>query len=219
MYFQFKNNIISGINELNQWHTYKNLLCGLPTAKLNQSILEDLADIAKRDFGISDIYVINPESQKVIHEIKDYPFGQVIRLPEITCMALISCFKDGKDELLLDNFEIPILHFQDIALVWFQDDFAFPIDENVLEKLKQTSWKDIITSITASLSYELSIEEKKNKITKKISHLKIQSERIKKRLDNQKYLAKAKWYHIPKEKSKKKQIETKIRILEESLKS
>jgi len=183
----------------------------LAYCKINQSILDGLSYYTKRDFGVSDLYIINPEQQKIINEIKNYRFGQVIRLPKITCMALITNFKNYSKDLdsLLDIFEedyTPPLHFQNIVLIWFQDNFAFPVDNKVLEKLKNTTWEDILKKVGVSLSKEIS----KEKIEKELQYLNNFLKGVDKKLSNEHFINNAT------EKKKKADTEDKIKTLEES---
>ena len=199
------------------------MLCGLPHTEINQRILEDLPKIAEKVFGVSHVYVINPEEQTIIHEIKNYRFGQVIRLPKITCLALIDSFEIGNHESqsLLDtlNDENRILQFYEIALIWFQDEFAFPIANSVLEKLSNMSWKNVARNAGYSISEDVNIEEEKEKIQKEIIRLQGFLKGVEKKLSNEKFINNAPEQVVAIEKKKKSDAKARIKILEEYLAS
>src|SRR4051812_32851275 len=110
------------IESITQWFTYSGLLEGLPTKKMNERILADVRLEAAKFCYINEIHVIEPEQRRIQYEGK-YPFGEPYELPPVICVASVKYFGACRD------------HSKDYAvlgLVWFQREFAFPIDEMIL---------------------------------------------------------------------------------------
>ena len=114
------------IKSIKQWHTYSGLLEGMPTTKMNSQILSGVKEDAKKFCGFKEIYVIEPEQTPILFEGK-YPFGDPASLPGVACIAEIWHYLPFRDETK---------DFSALGLVWFQNDYAFPIDNDILEKIK-----------------------------------------------------------------------------------
>ena len=73
-----------------------------------------------------------PEAQKQMFERR---FGVVERIPYVACRAL---FLSGGVERAGE--EDDIAYMSRLAVVWFQDTFAMPIDDAVLMQIKELHW-------------------------------------------------------------------------------
>lgn len=121
------------IDELLQRHVYSGLLEGMPTTKMNRQIVADAKAEAKKFCGIEEIYLIEPKQTPIPYEGK-YPFGEPSALPPIMCMAKLlyhGVFRNAEKD------------YAALALVWFQEDFAFRIADEILENVKQIPFSKI----------------------------------------------------------------------------
>jgi len=96
-------------------------------------ILTDAKEDAKKSCEFNEIYLIEPV-QRPIEYAGRYPFGDPALLPPISCIAeLWYCFP-------VRNME---KDFSSLGLIWFQGDYAFPIDEEILGIIKQIPFSKI----------------------------------------------------------------------------
>ena len=114
------------IKSIKQRLTYDGLLEGLPTKEMNGRILVGVKEDAKKFCQLNKVYLIEPE-QKPIEYNGRYPFGEPAQLPSVICIVELRCYSVFKDKTK---------DYSALGLIWFQDNFMFPIDSNVLEKIK-----------------------------------------------------------------------------------
>ncbi|QVY65549.1 hypothetical protein [Polaribacter sp. Q13] len=107
------------ISSIEQNLTYSNLLEGFP----NQSYNAEIIYREGKDKYFNEIYVIDPKQTQISYLSED---NYVI--PKVTCRITVRSNKNlkdvGKD-------------FSSLRIVWFQDDYVFPIDKEIIEKLKE----------------------------------------------------------------------------------
>jgi uncharacterized protein (TIGR02996 family) len=118
--------------EIRQFCIYEGLLEGLPTTELNQRIIEELlAEERNRPPG-GEPYLIRPVETPIERpRDRPYPFGQPARLPGIGCVGRFSSSQPARD---------PRRHFSELVVIWFQGEFALPIDPQVWEQLLLIDW-------------------------------------------------------------------------------
>lgn len=121
------------IKAIYQWRTYSGLLMGLPTKKMNARIIESAKKSAQNFTGLQEVYLIEPQ-QKLLSKRRPYPFGIPASLPSTICIVELWHSKALRDENK---------HYSSLAVVWFQDEFAFPIAETILEKMELIPWESI----------------------------------------------------------------------------
>jgi hypothetical protein len=121
---------------LHQTATYAGLLEGLPTRKMNARILADSLDAARRIFHIHEVYLIEP-TQRSLEYKEWYRFGKPAALPSIQCIAELWHHEPAKNTWM---------DFSALTVVWYQDDFAFPISADVIEQMKNLPWNDVAGS-------------------------------------------------------------------------
>ena len=114
------------IKSIKQRLTYDGLLEGLPTKEMNRRILVGVKDDAKKFCQLNEVYLIEPE-QKAIEYNGRYPFGEPAQLPGVICIVELRCYSVFKDKTK---------DYSALGLIWFQDNFMFPIDLTILEKIK-----------------------------------------------------------------------------------
>lgn len=117
------------LTALDQWGTYAGLLEGLPTREMNARIIQETLEGARRRWHFPP-YLIQP-AEKPIEIVRSYPFGTPASIPEITCVAHFDCFDKVRD---------PNLDGSTLPLVWFQADFAFPIEEAIQTQIRALDW-------------------------------------------------------------------------------
>ena len=114
---------------LRQGLVYNGLLEGLPTKGMNRQIIEDLL-AAERQSGAEPHLIVPVETPITSH--RPYPPGEPASLPGVFCVA----------RLQADHGE----RYSSLAVVWFQHDFAFPIDKTVLDQIACLDWAKLATT-------------------------------------------------------------------------
>lgn len=121
------------IKRISQSYTYGGLLEGLPTTRMNDYILASVKEEAKKFCGLDEIYLIEPQQTPIPYDGK-YPFGTPMSLPSVICIIKIwyyTTFRDKEKD------------FSCLGIIWFQNDYAFPIDEEIVEKIKEIPFSKI----------------------------------------------------------------------------
>jgi uncharacterized protein (TIGR02996 family) len=121
------------VESMQQWFTYGGLLEGLPTDRLNREMIERLlSDERERDPWAGEPYLVPPVVRPIDwREERPYPFGTPEELPRVTCVARVRSHRPAR-EMNKDGSALTV--------IWFQDEFAFPIDPRVLEHLRGLDW-------------------------------------------------------------------------------
>jgi uncharacterized protein (TIGR02996 family) len=120
------------LRELRQFHVYEGVLLGLPTAQENQEIIERLlTDERNRPLG-GEPYLIRP-TETPIEDRREgpYRYGKPVALPSIGCVGRFLSFQPARDSERQGS---------DLVVIWFQAEFALPIDPNVWEQLLGVDW-------------------------------------------------------------------------------
>lgn len=111
---------------IHQWPTYRGLLEGLPTTQMNACILSRSKQYARKYCDIEAFHLLEPVQTAIKYEGK-YPLGNPSALPPITCLAALWSLQPVRDKTK---------DAARLAVTWFQNEFAFPIDAAVLEQMK-----------------------------------------------------------------------------------
>jgi hypothetical protein len=121
------------LRALQQTLTYAGLLEGLPTKEMNARIIEQvLKEAANQIYGVPPYLV--PPTEKPIDYKSDgsrYPFGTPAQLPSVLCVARLESFKPTGDSSC---------YASGLIVIWFQSDFALPIEDEILHHLSLTDW-------------------------------------------------------------------------------
>lgn len=118
------------IESLYQYHTYAELIEGIPTDKLNQRILDKLPSKALGFTYTDKSYLIEPIQKEIEYE-GNYPFGKPMELPPIVCIMGLKSYNGSTKE----NGD-----YSELTLVWFQEEFCFPIDSKIKQKISEIDW-------------------------------------------------------------------------------
>src|SRR5262245_13604892 len=113
------------LHALRQRAIYAGLLEGLPTREGNRGIVER-AVAAERDKGKAVLLV--PPRETPIRRGTPYPFGEPAALPAILCVADFHSVEPAHEGTF------------DLTVVWFQDDYALPIDPDVSAHIRGLDW-------------------------------------------------------------------------------
>lgn len=129
------------LEELNQRFTYEGLQGGVPTTKMNQEIIERAVSRAVSPFLKEGPLVIQPV--EVAIEVSDQELesprwkwkrqdsGDPARIPDILCEGRFESSSPIHD---------PSQDGSSLVIVWFQNEFALPIDPAVMEQIKAIDW-------------------------------------------------------------------------------
>lgn len=116
---------------LDQYLTYEGLPLGHPTRESNQEDLERLVERHTHPGGYGRPHLIEPAQEPLDPPASVPRHGTPATLPAITCIARFM-----SDVLPDDRENIASV----LCVIWFQDDFAFPIDPLVMMELASIDW-------------------------------------------------------------------------------
>jgi hypothetical protein len=112
------------------------ILEGLPTRERNA---RHLAAAVKRARGPQDaaVYVVPPDEVPIPYESdRPYPFGTPARFPEIACQARF-------DSISLTAQERRVADHSTLTILWWQEDWALPIDPKLVEHIEGIDWRSL----------------------------------------------------------------------------
>jgi len=124
------------LDEIYQYHTYSGLLNGYTNHIFNKKYIEEAQDLAKvklwsghSPFLIQPVETPINAPERVLQNplYQEYPPS---KLPAVACLASFISFSVKNDDE----------HASCLNFVWFQDQFAFPIEESVEEQIKKIDW-------------------------------------------------------------------------------
>ncbi len=113
--------------ELRQYRVYEGLLEGLPTREMNDRLIEARLS-CEREHSQLNVVLLEP-SQTPIPWDRPYPFGEPATLPATCCVARFRAAGERPDR------------YSSLVLVWFQDEFALPVDPTILERIRALDWE------------------------------------------------------------------------------
>lgn len=119
------------LKHLKQYRIYGGLLEGYPTAEMNQRTIDHLLKSEQENTWNKATPYLVPPTYTYRALAGDNPAGEYVALPPIVCIANFHSSEPARD---------PQQDFSDLKIIWFQHDWAFPIDEAVLEQIKQIDW-------------------------------------------------------------------------------
>jgi len=116
---------------IDQSYTYEGLLLGVPTREMNQETMDRLRVryLGPGEYGVP--LLLEPEQRPIEVPSHIHRIGTPARLPAVTCVARL------KSDGLAGTDDI----WSVLRVIWFQDDFAFPIAERVLQQLAEMDWE------------------------------------------------------------------------------
>ncbi len=121
------------IIEIKQWLVYDGLLEGLPTRRINDQTLIEIKAHAKEFCQLNAVYLIEPIQEPIEYK-GHYPFGEPAKLPDVGCIVKVKSYS---------TFKEPTKDFSELGLIWFQKQFMFPIEEDILQKIKAIPYSQL----------------------------------------------------------------------------
>lgn len=121
------------LRHLQQYVTYAGRLEGFPTAGENKRTVQRLiAEYRDRPYP-GEPYLI-PPTERPIEFLggRRYPFGTPSALPAVTCIGRFESLSPARD---------PQCDGSGLVVIWFQEEFAFPIDASVVAQLLTIKWE------------------------------------------------------------------------------
>ncbi|WP_406699853.1 hypothetical protein V5E97_13490 [Singulisphaera sp. Ch08] len=120
--------------ELRQYLTYEGLLEGLPTVERNKKCLEQLVANHRGKLYAGEPYLVRPTETPIEYnrDGKPYPFGIPSALPAVTCIGRFESRQPARNESSDQST---------LVIIWFQDEFAFPIDPSVVVQILAIDWE------------------------------------------------------------------------------
>ena len=116
---------------IDQYGTYEGLLLGVPTREMNQEKMDRLrvSYLRPGEYGVP--LLLEPEQRPIEVPSHIHRIGTPARLPAVTCIAR---FMSGALQDCGDIWSV-------LRVIWYQDDFAFPIAEGVLQQIAAIDWE------------------------------------------------------------------------------
>jgi hypothetical protein len=140
MYLKRNNSTIVGndfelsILRFCQFDTYDGLLIGIPHETINKNIINWTIENAKKISELKEVYLIEPIQISIQNkgnlglqnkiEYKELPY--VTCIMKVTSTNIRNC--DGDSAFM--------------CIVWFQNDFAFPIDSEIQKQIEAIPFKE-----------------------------------------------------------------------------
>lgn len=120
------------LREFWQYLTYDGQLEGLPTEEMNEQELQHLLARYKDQPYPGASYLIRPTERRIEYSDTDpYPFGTPSALPGVTCISRFESREFASDQ-----------PFSGLVVIWFQQEFAFPIDPAVVTQIETIDWQE-----------------------------------------------------------------------------
>jgi uncharacterized protein (TIGR02996 family) len=119
------------LREFRQWNFYMGLMAGAPTSQMNREWVERLvADERHRES--QEPYLIQP-IERPMQSDEGHPWPEPRGLlPRIACVGRFESFDAAKDKAR---------DASELTVIWFQHEFAFPIDPGVREQIRAIDWE------------------------------------------------------------------------------
>ena len=116
---------------LDQYYTYEGLLLGVPTREMNQELIDRLIAryVHPAEYGVP--LLREPEQQRLDVPEHRHVDGTPATLPSVTCIARFN--SDG--QLGTDDI------WSVLRVIWYQEEFAFPIDDRALRQIAEIDWE------------------------------------------------------------------------------
>ena len=116
------------LNKIYQDYTYDGLLLGHPDREMNDRYVKNSMESASEMMSSAATYLVSPPLIEVEIDERD---NDAIRMPYITCYGQFESSKIKGDEYNDGSW---------LIIVWYQEEFAMPIDASVIEHIKTIDW-------------------------------------------------------------------------------
>lgn len=117
---------------LEQWRTYQGLLCGKPTQAQNDGKVLEVIEAARTLCAAGEPHLIRPSRRTIAGDNAHRTMAGEL-LPATTCIAVFN------STALARGYSEP---YSSMAVVWFQEEFALPIEDEVLGLIRRIDWEN-----------------------------------------------------------------------------
>jgi hypothetical protein len=122
------------MRSLMQNGTYEGMLEGIPIRKWNDRLIQEaVVHASKLPSDNSAVHLIEPP-RKALESPATWAGQPTECLPSIRCVAWFRSFSAAPN---------PNADFSELTLVWFQGEFALPIDSSVLQSIQNLDWDNL----------------------------------------------------------------------------
>lgn len=139
---------------LEQWRTYTGMLAGVPNRESNGRIIESARAVAlQHGLEGTSPYLVPPQPTPIdlVRTSESWlkatgmtaeqsaardRASHFERLPAVTCVAVFE-----SDKLAKPDSE----PYSSLTVIWFQEDFALPLDAQVLAHIQSLDWETLAT--------------------------------------------------------------------------
>lgn len=134
------------LREINQQQTYWGMLGGHPSDTSNNSMVKNALKVAKQHCVGNEAgpFLVPPKRRNFMREEADMDdviasrSRKVEWLPLVRCIGVFSSSRPARD---------PSQDESHLTIVWFQDNFAMPIDPEILDEIRSVNWDKLATDI------------------------------------------------------------------------
>lgn len=124
------------LEELVQCRTYAGLLAGYPTRPLNRRRVERAIERARESLIGTPLLIEPVETDCGAPTGADEPR---VELPPITCIGSFRSDAPARDLEEVDSY---------LTVVWFQPEWALPIDAAIIHRIEAVDWELLATDAT-----------------------------------------------------------------------
>jgi len=122
-----------------QYPTYSGWMEGIPTASINEWLVQRALEYTKQKlWDVVEPVLIPPKELPIelpegANDLRRlYKNMRLVRIPAIACLATWDSYQPARDEGA---------NFSCLNIVWFQEEFALPIAPEVVEQIKGVDWE------------------------------------------------------------------------------
>lgn len=126
----YKDEIITiELTQIEIYKSYRDLLCGRPTNEINERVISNAIENAKRFCETDNIFLFPPDLLEISLNIENDEIKQ-FRLPYYTYIGNIECYPSPDDLVKLIDSS---LSFNDFGLIWFKDELSIDFSQSIIE--------------------------------------------------------------------------------------
>ncbi|WP_287600691.1 hypothetical protein [Thiothrix sp.] len=156
MQIQLNEKYTIRLSDLIQYYTYGGLIMGSATEKDNNEQIEQSCEYAKKKLNTESVYLIEPVRTWTTREffgniaLVEDPYQRAMecrsdkplkwRNSTLERLPLITCCATFLSAPVVDEREMDI---SQLSVVWFQDQFAMPIDADIIKHLQGLDWEAV----------------------------------------------------------------------------
>ncbi|MDD5272493.1 MAG: hypothetical protein PHU14_07215 [Methylovulum sp.] len=122
-----------------QYYTYRGLIEGTPNKGMNRRLVNEAQEQAKDKLWLRNEtpFLIQPLESPISlpkgyrYRLREDGENEPAKIPSIVCLATFQSQQPAKN---------PENHCSSLSIVWFQNEFALPIDPTIEETIRGIDW-------------------------------------------------------------------------------